>query len=1037
MPDPAPREGHLSDEVLLRYRHRRLDPVERARVEEHLNACPECRDRLEQLTLLSNIDVAAAREAPPPPPDLPDYEFPRNAAGWPVLLGQGGMGVVYKARQKSLNRLVALKMILTSGPVLAEQRIRFRREAQAAAQLQHPNIVAVYEVGEHNDRPYLSMEYVADGSLAARIDHKPQPPREAAQLVETLSRAMHVAHNAGIVHRDLKPGNVLLALPENMRRESPDADLPARHTPLALPAYTPKITDFGLAKLLGDQQQLSLTGNLLGTPNYMAPEQTFVNSNQIGPAADIWALGAILYELLTGFPPFRGETAIDTMHQVRTAEPIAPHLFQRNLPRDLETICLKCLEKEPRNRYASAETLAEDLRRFRAGEPILARRASWIEQTWKWVKRKPLQAALIVLLTLLLGVGGAWWWREDQTASEKADRLAKARSQFEQILDQMNAAWRRAKAATAEGLAPWAPANELLGRARDLLAGHDLGDEVQQRMDELAMAFVADYAVARRTQKEHERDGRMRTAVTKIRLSKSPASVGGGIFNLAPAAEDYVEAFRAYGVEVDQLAVAESLALLRDSKIKETLVAALIDWATLERKAGDADIKRVFRVVKVYHRLIAVAQQLDADDPWHHKFYAALKVAGVATTAVKHLAETTEVAALSPTKLALLGEFVAEDHPAVAVELLGRARRHHREDFWINHHLADALLRLPKPQPERALAHREATVALAPHEPGVLNLLGYAYVRADRLDDALHAFHDALQQQPGFTLARTNLLTALAELGRWEEARREFKEAERLRLTDASVLHAWANVRLRTGHFHEAAAYYRKVRQLLPTSLEATLLLGNTLEFAGEFAQAAAVLKEGERLLPKGHPLRPQVSERIALCERLAREEQHVPAFLARLRADGGAGLSREEKLHQAYLLFGRGYYGWAARLYEAAQGDLGDERQRAACVTAMAAGRRGKDAAESDEAACVRWRRQACAWLRAELEQYREKAQKSTREERVEIRSKLHNLRGYALLADLRESAAAAQLPAEEQAACRKLWTDFDDLVRQLHAHP
>jgi WD40 repeat protein len=305
-------------------------------------------------------------------PTVPGYEILGE-------LGRGGMGIVYQARQLRLGRTVALKVILGGSLAGPDELRRFRAEAEAVARLQHPHVVQIFEVGDHNGLPYFSLEYCGGGSLAAQLNGTPQPPREAAPLVETLARAMHAAHQQGIVHRDLKPANVLLTA-----------------------EGTPKITDFGLAKKLDDAAGPTASGAIVGTPSYMAPEQAGGKGTEIGPAADVYALGAILYELLTGRPPFKAATPLDTVLQVISDEPVPPSRLQPKVPRDLETICLKCLDKQPAKRYGSAEALAEDLRRFQAGEPILARPVSRAERMWRWCRRNPTLAAASGLAALAL-----------------------------------------------------------------------------------------------------------------------------------------------------------------------------------------------------------------------------------------------------------------------------------------------------------------------------------------------------------------------------------------------------------------------------------------------------------------------------------------------------------------------------------------------------------------------------------------------------------------------------------------------------------
>jgi serine/threonine-protein kinase len=279
--------------------------------------------------------------------------------GYEILgeLGQGGMGVVYKARQSKLQRLVALKMILAGAHASTRDAARFRAEAEAVARLQYPNIVQIYEIGEQDGCPYLALEYVDGISLAQRLSGAPLPSRQAAHLTHTLAQAVHYAHQRGVVHRDLKPANVLLTK-----------------------GGTPKITDFGLAKRLDTEGGQTQTGNILGTPGYMAPEQAEGRTRAVGPHTDVHALGALLYEMLTGRPPFQGATLLDTLEQVRSQEPVPPGHFHARLPPDLETICLKCLRKEPAQRYASAADLADDLQRYLDGEAIAARTLTIVDR---------------------------------------------------------------------------------------------------------------------------------------------------------------------------------------------------------------------------------------------------------------------------------------------------------------------------------------------------------------------------------------------------------------------------------------------------------------------------------------------------------------------------------------------------------------------------------------------------------------------------------------------------------------------------------
>jgi tetratricopeptide (TPR) repeat protein/tRNA A-37 threonylcarbamoyl transferase component Bud32 len=353
---------------------------------------PEVRRRLRQMraveaqldALFPTPSPEAARDAEIPAWHA-DAELPR-IPGYDVhtLLGRGGMGVVFKARHQRLNRFVALKMLITGAYAGSHERARFQREAEAVASVRHANIVQVYDVGEHDGWPYFTMELVEGGSLTDTLAGTPQPARQAATFVATLAEAVQVAHQVGIVHRDLKPGNVLLT-----------AD------------GMPKIADFGLARHFDRDTALTASGARVGTPSYMAPEQVTGQAGAIGPATDIYALGALLYEMLTGRPPFRAETATETERQVIEVDPVPPARLNPRVPRDLETICLKCLHKDPQRRYANAGALVEDLRRFLDGRPILARRISPLERAWRWCRRNPAGAALAATVLVLVGLSVA------------------------------------------------------------------------------------------------------------------------------------------------------------------------------------------------------------------------------------------------------------------------------------------------------------------------------------------------------------------------------------------------------------------------------------------------------------------------------------------------------------------------------------------------------------------------------------------------------------------------------------------------------
>lgn len=342
-----------------------------------------------------------------------DYELLREIA-------RGGMGVVYEARQRSLNRPVALKMILSGQLASVEEVARFRREAEAAAQLEHPGIVPIFEIGTDGDQHYFTMGYVSGPSLSARLLERPLEPREAATLIRDVALAVQYAHERGVVHRDLKPSNILLAPrsdSSHVRQNVGQTDVRPHSGECG---YAPRITDFGLAKVSHADHSLTETGQILGTPSYMPPEQAAGLTHEIGPAADIYSLGAVLYACLTGRPPFQAASVLDTVRQVLERDPVSLRDLNVAIPQDLETICLKCLEKSIPRRYPTAKEVADELQRYLEGRPIEARPVSRRERAWRWCRRNPIVAGLsaAVALSLLLGIAVSSYfaWQENQRA---------------------------------------------------------------------------------------------------------------------------------------------------------------------------------------------------------------------------------------------------------------------------------------------------------------------------------------------------------------------------------------------------------------------------------------------------------------------------------------------------------------------------------------------------------------------------------------------------------------------------------------------
>ena len=383
-----------------------------------------------------------------------DYELLEEIA-------RGGMGVVYKARQLSLNRLVALKMIL-SGQLASEAEVkRFRTEAEAAASLDHPNIVPIYEVGEHEGRHYFAMRLVEGGNLANQISRFKDDLKAAAVLTANVARAVHHAHQRGILHRDLKPSNILVG---------PDGQ--------------PYVTDFGLARLVKQDSDLTHTGCIVGTPNYMAPEQALGKTKQLTTTSDVFSLGAILYQMLTGQVPFQAETPLETVKQVVETEPQRPSSVNRRVDPDLETICLKCLAKDPQRRYGSAEALADDLHRWVKHETISARPATTRERAVKWIRRHRIvfAAATAVTTSLILGLGSSTWlFLNEKEARKRAEAAEFTQGQLRQ----------RAEASENSARAEGKRAEAAAVQAKVALAANDFQEAIRLVAEDRASDALA------------------------------------------------------------------------------------------------------------------------------------------------------------------------------------------------------------------------------------------------------------------------------------------------------------------------------------------------------------------------------------------------------------------------------------------------------------------------------------------------------------------------------------------------------------------
>lgn len=647
------------------------------------------------------------------------------------VLGSGGMGVVYKARHLKLNRVVALKMLRAGQFATESELTRFEREAQAIAELQCPHIVQVHDVGDADGRPYFTMELVEGGSLSEHLLGTPQPASHAAAMVLTLAESIHSAHTQGIIHRDLKPANILLS------RDG-----------------CPKIADFGLARHIECEQPLTVSGTQLGTPSYMAPEQVLGGPDSVGPSVDVYALGAILYEMLTGRPPFRAESAMETQRQVTQVEPVSPARINASVPRDLETICLKCLNKQPKDRYVTAEALAADLRRFLRNDPIHARPVTRLERSMRWIKRKPAATGLVVTAVGLILLAASFVMREVSSAKQQAIEIER----WNQRLEFVN---------RVEQEGRFTEARAILGRIPDG-GSETLRSRIRQAQIELDLAERLD----------------------EIRMSRGKFTQGGGI-DYEESSHRYAVAFRDWQIGSINDHAHEVAQRIKNSTVSFALIAALDDWAA----CADA---------KTRSWVLDVSRRADPDS-WRDQVRNQEKWADIEH--LKTLAESAEFQKNSIAALVAMGtrwRRLGGDPK----QYLQRVHRYYPNDFWLNFELAHLQA---FEDPALAMGHNLAALAIRPNAAPVHFNLGGAYERIQRLEEASFHFQRAIELDPTHSWAEYQLGIVLANSGRIQEALNHFRNAIAI---DPSYKDARNGLRIslvKLGQLEEAATVWESI----------------------------------------------------------------------------------------------------------------------------------------------------------------------------------------------------------------------------------
>jgi tetratricopeptide (TPR) repeat protein len=626
-------------------------------------------------------------------PHIPGYDVE-------AMIGHGGMGVVYRARHIKLDRVVAVKM-LRSGDIASPRELAgLLKEARAIAGLKHPHIVQVHDVGEldgggeESSLPYFTMEYVEGGSLARKLDGKPLPARDAAALVAALVEAVHTAHMGGIVHRDIKPANVLLGLDGS-----------------------PKITDFGLARRTQGEPTGTLSAAAMGTPSYMAPEQALGRPEAFQPSVDVYALGALLYELLTGRPPFRAESNVETHRQVISQEPVAPSRLNAKVPRDLETICLKCLQKTISRRYATARDLSDDLGRFQRGEPIRARPIGPLERLSKLARRHPAYTAAVIGAMVAVGaiLGAVLWTLSQRAAVERA------------VSDDL------AEVVRLEEASEWRAARNMLERAKTRLAAAGGGDRLTMRASEIG----------------RELDLVDRLSAMRFELGTSARDL---LVDKAQSWGKYRQAFADAGLLVEGDAPEDFAGRVARSPARTALITGMDDMAI--SAAHPADLDWILRGTRL----------ADPDPQWRDK--ARDERVWSSHAALIALAREAPVESQPPTLLLTVAGRLLETGPAEAERLIRRVQAAHPSDFWANFALAEAL---DARQSADAIGYYRAAIALRPDAAAAHVLLALALAAQDRIDEAIDSMSRAVSLDPGSWVAQYNLARWLLRQQQTEE----------------------------------------------------------------------------------------------------------------------------------------------------------------------------------------------------------------------------------------------------------------------------
>jgi serine/threonine protein kinase/tetratricopeptide (TPR) repeat protein len=934
------------------------------------------------------------------PGTLGDYRIVRE-------VGRGGMGVVYEAEQLSLRRRVALKVLPFAAVMDPRHLQRFRNEALAAASLDHPHAVKVYGVGCERGVHYIAMQFVDGRTLADLIRERrgeavrPAPGADAtrtyaADTASTVSaevrapsssrakgdaayfrrvagwgaqaaEALEHAHGLGVVHRDVKPGNLLV----DGRGEL-------------------HVADFGLAKLAADPG-VTVTGDLLGTLRYMSPEQAAAKHDLVDHRSDVYSLGVTLYELLTLEPAFAGQGREEILSRIASAEPVAPRKLERSVPRDLETVVLKAMEKDPARRYQSAQELADDLRRFLGAEPIRARRPGLTDRTAKWVRRHRaavgavLGAALVVLPTLVGIVG----WGLTKEANRRAwnDKWA------DTMLSDVEEAYGKGDLIAARQL--------LLKREEHLL------DEVRRSR---ADRWRADLDMVDR--------------LAEIRIRGS--DLQDDTFVGSTVDRDYAAAFQEYGIDVEHTSPARVVELIAASRIRAELAAALDEWAEMRRAIRKTDGDEWWK------RLVEIARAAD-----NHETRVRIRDALLRRdlAALQTFASAPDRGNFTPAAYRALAKGLTElGDLSGAVVVLRRAQRKHPDDFWVNYTLASTLSQEDPSRGSEVLSFYTAAVAVNPRSPAARLALGHVLNQLGETAEAEACYREALRVKPGYAPAYAALGIVLFRRGNRADAELFIRFAIGHKPNFAAAHFVLGIFLLQQDRSAEAEASFRRAIECNPGGALAYFYLGDALGRLGRFEESLAAYRRGHELGSKQKGWPDPSGARVRWAERMAYLAQKVPKVAA--GEEKPAGLDEMHELAEMGLRLR--WYVTSARLYAdllALDPKLALKRNGAlyngACAALLAGVGRGESAGKLAAEDRPKWRAQALRWLTEELTAWSRLAERPA--EVANARSALLHWRLDSDLAPVRDEAELKKLPEAEQAEWRKLWAAVAELEARV----